>query len=164
VEFFRHWEHVHGPLVARVPGVRRYVQNHAIPAAYAGGLQTHDGWAEVWFDDVAALRAAMDTPEWRAAAADGATLFGEPLGVGVARERIQKDPRGGWTPHDWGAKAMSEDEIRARLTEQGYAALAADPDAPRAIRQAAANDALAVWTDEHIVTFDASAIDARPER
>jgi hypothetical protein len=59
---------------------------------------------------------------------------------------------------------MSEDEIRARLTEQGYAALAADPDAPRAIRQAAANDALAVWTDEHIVTFDASAIDARPER
>jgi uncharacterized protein (TIGR02118 family) len=164
VELFRRWRHVHGPLVARVPGVRRYVQNHAVPAAYRGGLQTHDGWAEIWFDDLAALRAATQTPEWREAARDGATLFAEPLGVGVARERIQKDPRGGWAPRDWGASAMTEQEIRARLAAQGYAALAADPDAPRAIRQAAADDALAVWTDEHIVTVDASGIDARPGR
>jgi uncharacterized protein (TIGR02118 family) len=164
MEFCRRWQHVHGPLVARIPGVRRYVQNHALREAYADGLQTHDGWAEIWFDDLAALRAAVQTPEWQAAAQDGATLFAEPLGVGVARERIQKDPRGGWTPRDWGAKAMSEEEIRARLAEQGYAALAADPGAPRAIKQAAEADALAVWTDEHIVTLDGSAIDARPER
>ena len=59
---------------------------------------------------------------------------------------------------------MTEDEIRARLAEQGYAALAADPDAPRNIKEAAERDALAVWTEEHLVTLDKSGIDARPER
>ena len=97
-------------------------------------------------------------------AEDGATLFAQPLGVGVARERIQKDPAGGWTPSDWGATAMSEEQIHERLAEQGYAGLAADPDAPRRIKQAAERDALAVWTGEHLVTIDDSAIDARPEK
>jgi uncharacterized protein (TIGR02118 family) len=164
LEFFHRWQHHHGPLLAGVPGLRRYVQNHAVPEAYAGGMQTHDGWAEVWFDDLAALQAAVDSPEWRAVGEDGATLFAEPMGVGVARERIQKDPTGGWTYNDWGAGAMSEEEIRARLAEQGYATLAADPQAPRAIKEAAAGEALAVWTEEHLVTFDASRIDARPGR
>jgi hypothetical protein len=57
---------------------------------------------------------------------------------------------------------MSEDEIRARLREQGYASLAADAGAPAKIKAAAERQALAVWTDEHLVTFDVSAIDARP--
>ena len=52
----------------------------------------------------------------------------------------------------------------ALLRERGYATLADDPGGPAAIKQAAADEALAVWTDEHLVTFDASAIDARPER
>jgi hypothetical protein len=83
-----------------------------------------------------------------------------PMGVGIARERIQKDAS--WTRRDWGAGAMSEEEIRARLAEQGYDALAADPGAPAAIKRAAEDEALAVWTDEHLVTIDASRIDARP--
>jgi uncharacterized protein (TIGR02118 family) len=160
LEFSEHWEHAHGPLLAAVPGLRRYVQNHSIPEAYAAGLHTHDGWAELWFDDLAALRAAVESPEWQAVGEDGATLFGMPMGVGIARERIQKDAS--WTPRDWGACAMSEEEIRARLAEQGYDALAADPGAPAAIKRAAEDEALAVWTDEHLVTIDASRIDARP--
>jgi uncharacterized protein (TIGR02118 family) len=163
VEFFGRWQHHHGPLGAKVPGLRRYVQNHAIPEAYAGGTHTHDGWSELWFDDLAALHAAVASPEWQAVAEDGATLFAQPMSVGVARERIQKDPAGGWAPNDWGAKAMSEDEVRARLAEQGYSALAADPGAPGAIKRAAERDALAVWTAEHLVTIDESRIDARPE-
>jgi uncharacterized protein (TIGR02118 family) len=159
-EFFAHWKEHHGPLIAAVPGVRRYVQNHALLESYASGFVTHDGWAELWFDDLAALRAAQDTPEWAAVLADGATLFGGPMGVGVARERVQKDAT--WTYDDWGVGAMTEDEIRARLREQGYASLAADPAAPARIRTAAAQEALAVWTDEHLVTFDVSRIDARP--
>jgi uncharacterized protein (TIGR02118 family) len=163
LEFFDRWEHHHGPLGARVPGLRRYVQNHAIPRAYAGGMHTHDGWAEMWFDDLGALRAALDSPEWAELTEDGATLFTGPMGVGVAREFVQKDPAGGWTPNDWGAGAMSEEEIREQLATQGYASLAADPHAPGRLRRAAARDALGVWTSEHIVTFDESAIDARPE-
>ncbi len=161
-EFFVHWEHVHGPLAARIPGLRRYHQYHAMPETYASGTNTHDGWSELWFDDVSSLHAAVASPEWQALVEDGATLFGEPMGVGVARERIQKDAS--WTYNDWGVGDMSEDDVRALLRERGYATLAADPDAPRTIRQAAAGQALAVWTDEHLVTFDASAIDARPER
>ena len=161
VEFFAHWEHVHGPLAARVPGLRHYDQYHAVPEGYAAGMNTHDGWSELWFDDVSSLRAAVESPEWQALAEDGATLFAQPMGVGVARERVQKDAT--WTPRDWGAGEMGEDDVRALLAEQGYATLAADPGAPAAIKRAAADDALAVWTDEHLVTFDASNIDARPE-
>jgi uncharacterized protein (TIGR02118 family) len=162
LEFSRRWEHVHGPLLARVPGLRRYVQNHVVPAAAGGGLQTHDGWAELWFDDLGALRAALGTPEWAEVAQDGATLFAQPMGVGVARELVQKDAS--WTYRDWGVGEMGEEDIRALLAEQGYAELAADPAAPGAIARAAAAEALAVWTDEHLVTIDASGIDARPSR
>jgi len=164
VEFLHHWEHVHAPLAAALPGLRRYVQNHAIPYAYAGGLQTHDGWSELWFDDLASLHAAAASPEWAAMEEDGATLFARPIGVGVARERIQKDPRGGWTYSDWGVGAMSEDEIRDRLRAQGYTQLAEDPDGPAKLKRAAADEALIVWTDEHLVTIDAENIDARPDR
>ena len=45
----------------------------------------------MWFDDLAALHKAVKSPEWRALAEDGATLFATPMGIGVARERIQKD-------------------------------------------------------------------------
>jgi len=84
-EFFDHWENHHGRLAATVPGLRRYVQNHAEPEAYTDGSQTHDGWSELWFDDLAALHSAVKTPEWRALGEDGATLFATPMGFGVAR-------------------------------------------------------------------------------
>ena len=79
------------------------------------------------------------------------------------RASASRRTRRRWTPNDWGATDMTEEEIRARLAEQGYAALAADPEAPRKIKQAAERDALAVWTEEHLVTLDASGIDARPD-
>ncbi len=160
--FFRHWHDHHGALAAKVPGLRRYVQNHAIPAAYAGRGQTHDGWSELWFDDLPALHAALESAEWQALREEGATLFSYPLGVGVARERVQKDLD--WTYDDWGVNALTEEDVRERLTDEGYRTLAADPDAPRTIKAAAAARALAVWTSEHIVTIDGSGIDARPER
>jgi hypothetical protein len=59
---------------------------------------------------------------------------------------------------------MSEDEIRARLAADGYTQLAADPDGPRVLQRAAADEALAVWTSEHLVTIDESDLDLRPAR
>jgi uncharacterized protein (TIGR02118 family) len=159
-EFFDRWQNHHGNLGASIPGLRRYVQNHGVPQAYASRGQTHDGWSELWFDDLAALHAAVGSPEWRAVRESGATLFATPRGVGVAREGIRKDLD--WTYDDWGVGALSEEEVRQRLAEEGYAALAADPDVPRLIKAAAAAEALAVWTPEHLVTIDASRIDARP--
>ncbi|HEX8968196.1 MAG TPA: EthD domain-containing protein [Chloroflexota bacterium] len=90
-EFQQHWLEVHGALVASLPGLRRYVQNHAIPGAYAVRPMTHDGFSELWFDDLPSLAAAAESAAWRNAAEDGQTLFAEPLGLVVAQERIQKD-------------------------------------------------------------------------
>jgi uncharacterized protein (TIGR02118 family) len=70
-EFQRYWRETHGPIAARIPGLRRYVQCHTAPAAYAGGAQPpFDGAAELWFDDMEALAAAMRSPEVQAARED----------------------------------------------------------------------------------------------
>jgi uncharacterized protein (TIGR02118 family) len=64
-EFRRYWREVHGPLGAKMPGVRKYVQNHAL----ADGAP-FDGFAEMWFDDTAAMQAALASSESAAAGAD----------------------------------------------------------------------------------------------
>jgi uncharacterized protein (TIGR02118 family) len=160
-EFFGHWRDVHGPMCARIPAVRRYVQNHAIRDAYGRRDMTHDGWAEIWFDSLEACRQAQQSPEWAELREDGKTLFSYPMGVGVARELVQKEI--GAEPRRWGAADMTEGEIKEKLLSQGYRALAADPDGPRKLKAADESGALCVWTREHIVTIDESAIDARPE-
>jgi hypothetical protein len=57
---------------------------------------------------------------------------------------------------------MSESDIRDKLRQQGYKSLADDASAAAKIKAADEANLLAVWTDEHIVTIDASRIDARP--
>ena len=51
-EFSNYWREKHGPLILEaMPGIRRYVQNHAItlPGKSEGGM---DGMAEIWYDDL----------------------------------------------------------------------------------------------------------------
>lgn len=55
-DFQRHWRERHAPLVARMPEVRRYVQSHPLPGGYRKGELVYDGVAEIWADDVEALR------------------------------------------------------------------------------------------------------------
>lgn len=161
-EFFEHWREVHGALVAQIPGLRRYVQNYAILEALPSRPMTHDGFSELWFDSLEALHEAARSQEWAAAAEDSRTLFADHVGCVIARERIQKEIDVPLPEPE--AASMSEDEIRARLEEQGFRSLAADPEAPGRIKRAAQNGLLAVWTWEHLVTIDESRIDARPER
>jgi uncharacterized protein (TIGR02118 family) len=69
--FQRHWREVHGPLGARVPGLRRYVQSHTRLSGYGRGHDPGwDGVALIWFDDAAALCAATSSPEWARVRAD----------------------------------------------------------------------------------------------
>jgi uncharacterized protein (TIGR02118 family) len=159
-EFFEHWLEVHGPLVAKLPGLRRYVQNHGI--FEPGFSLTHDGWSDMYFDDLDALLNALASPEWQAVLDDANTLFVMPMAAVIGPYYEQKDA--GWQPKDFGALSMTEDEIRARLSEQGYTDLAADPDAPRKMKAAAEKGRLAVWTKDHLTTYDESRIDARPTR
>ena len=90
-EFQEHWRDVHGPLVAQIPGLRRYVQNPAVLEAYAVRPMTHDGFEEMWFDDLGAFQRAAQTTEWQAAQADAATLYAEPVGLVIAQEGIRKE-------------------------------------------------------------------------
>jgi uncharacterized protein (TIGR02118 family) len=52
----------HGPLAERLPGLRRYVQNHVVPDP----ARPHPGWdavIELFWDDWAAMEAAWRTAE-----------------------------------------------------------------------------------------------------
>lgn len=64
-EMLRYWRGTHGPLAASVPGLRRYVQSATLPAAYEQGESRFDGAAQIWFEDDAALQAAVCSPRFR---------------------------------------------------------------------------------------------------
>jgi uncharacterized protein (TIGR02118 family) len=60
---------VHGPLAAKIPGLRRYKQNFPAPDA----KRTAPGWdcvVELYFDDKDSMEAAWATAEGEAASAD----------------------------------------------------------------------------------------------
>jgi uncharacterized protein (TIGR02118 family) len=81
-EFHRYWRETHGPLVRSLQpalGIRRYVQTHRIQTPLnealrvgRGALEAFDGVAELWWDDLDALVAAVASPEGSAA---GQTLL-----------------------------------------------------------------------------------------
>lgn len=71
VETFQdHWLNRHGPIVARIGGLRRYVQSHTKLGGYERGDIPFDGIAELWFDDKAALGSIASTEEFAVAKAD----------------------------------------------------------------------------------------------
>jgi uncharacterized protein (TIGR02118 family) len=69
-EFSRYWQDVHGPIGARIPGLRRLVQSVAVHDAREARSPSFDGMAELWFDDLDAVMAARSSPEWQAASED----------------------------------------------------------------------------------------------
>ena len=63
-EFNRHWKEIHGPIFAKAPGLKRYVQNHYVEIP--GRDYLADGIVETWFDDMDAqqnLKAWIDSGE-----------------------------------------------------------------------------------------------------
>ncbi len=72
VEAFQaYWRDRHGPIASRVPGILRYVQNHARKGIYASGRRpVFDGIPMSWFADVEALRVSGRGPEIEATRAD----------------------------------------------------------------------------------------------
>jgi uncharacterized protein (TIGR02118 family) len=64
--FQKYWRDHHGPIAGRVPGLRRYIQNHTI----GDGDDPYDGIAQTWFDDLDAMRASATSPELARTRAD----------------------------------------------------------------------------------------------
>ncbi|MBT4206238.1 MAG: EthD domain-containing protein [Proteobacteria bacterium] len=54
-EFQDYWLNHHGPMVARLPSVERYVQSHTRRSGYARHEPAADGLSELWFEDTDAL-------------------------------------------------------------------------------------------------------------
>ena len=61
-QFRRYWLEVHADYGLRLPGLRRYVQCLTTDVSYRNGEPAWDGVAQIWFDDVAAVRAMIDSP------------------------------------------------------------------------------------------------------
>jgi uncharacterized protein (TIGR02118 family) len=55
-------------------GLRRYVQNHAVPAP-DGTAPSCAGVGEAWFDDATAAHSALQSPEWAAVIEDAQTFM-----------------------------------------------------------------------------------------
>lgn len=91
-DFQRHWLEAYGPMIAKLPGLRRYVQSHTLINGYRKGEPIYDGVAELWFDDEAAYRAAGQSDAMAAAQAGRADFMDEAsLGVVLTREHQIKD-------------------------------------------------------------------------
>ena len=67
-ESLRYWRETHGPIVAKVPGVQRYVQQHAVAAP--DGEPPFLGVASLSFADQEAFGAAATSAEFASALAD----------------------------------------------------------------------------------------------
>jgi uncharacterized protein (TIGR02118 family) len=78
-EFHAYWRDQHGPLVAGLPGLVRYVQHHvsSVPRPeYAEEEPPIDGIVETWWESPEALARVQQSPELAAVIADEVHFMG----------------------------------------------------------------------------------------
>jgi len=91
-EFFRYWRDVHGPIGARIPGLRRLVQSRRVILPGDRRLPDFDGMAELWFDDVQSILTARTSPEWKASTEDEVNFIDHSkVAYFVSEERVVLD-------------------------------------------------------------------------
>ena len=84
----KYWIDVHGPIVCKLPGLRRYVQCHLLDAAYSYAEPKWDGVAQLWVDDVAAMQRMFDSREFKEEAWPDGEKF---LDLSVARNLVAQE-------------------------------------------------------------------------
>jgi uncharacterized protein (TIGR02118 family) len=85
--FQSYWRSHHGPLAAKIPQARRYIQCHVRPSSYADGrTPRYDGVAELWFDNFDAVRDSGNTDEYRAVRLDEPKFLALPFPFIIASE------------------------------------------------------------------------------
>ena len=91
-DFQTYWRTDHAKVVKRLPGLRRYIQSHALLAGYRKGELIYDGIAEIWVDDVAALRAMAGTAAYGAVQTDEENFIDRAkMALILTQEHIIKD-------------------------------------------------------------------------
>jgi uncharacterized protein (TIGR02118 family) len=88
--FQEYWRGVHGPLAAKIPSIKRYVQSHTRLAGYQRGTPpAWDGLAITWFDSVDAMRAGASSQAYRDTRADEPNFIDEgKLSFIITREHV----------------------------------------------------------------------------
>jgi uncharacterized protein (TIGR02118 family) len=74
-QFIRYWAEVHAPIGARIPGLRKLVHSYTLTVPEDVRPANFDGMAELWFEDLATLLRARQSPEWQASTADEANFI-----------------------------------------------------------------------------------------
>lgn len=90
--FSKHWNGVHGALVAKLPAVGRYVQNHVVDEFPTGssGMGTYDidGFVELYFSDDAAMRGAFAGPGAEPVWADEPNFLGHSTAYAIRGDKL----------------------------------------------------------------------------
>ncbi len=88
-EFRKHWAEVHGPIALRLPGIQRYVQSATVDEAYQYGEPRWDGVAQIWVDNLPALKAVRESETYTVDAMSDASLFLDVSAIsGFAAEEV----------------------------------------------------------------------------
>jgi len=91
-DFQTYWRTTHAGIVAKLPGVCRYVQSHTLVSGYRKGEPVYDGIAELWYDDPETMRAAGKTPEYQAVRGDEPNFIDvASMGTIVTEEHVIKE-------------------------------------------------------------------------
>jgi uncharacterized protein (TIGR02118 family) len=154
--FREHWRDRHAPLIARLPGIRRYVQN----SVAADGEALYDAIAESSFDDTQAIKALARTPEYAAVLEDEPRFIDRAsMGSVLTEEHVLKDGDPGaaavkiisFAKRD---AAMSLDEFFRAFLDYGALAAAA----PRVVRYAQCHARRAIYESGRAPAYDAFAM------
>ena len=89
-DFRKYWIEVHGPIVCKLPGLRRYVQCHLVDAAYNYAEPKWDGVAQLWVDDTTALQQMLASREFTAGSWPDGEKF---LDLAQARNFVAQEHR-----------------------------------------------------------------------
>jgi uncharacterized protein (TIGR02118 family) len=92
-DFRRYWSETHGPIAAKLPGLRSYLQHHVVDSvqrgiSYKRGPEQLDGFSELAFDDAAAMSAAFTSDVAPSLADDEARFLGRLRVIAVDRREV----------------------------------------------------------------------------
>jgi len=87
-----YWIEKHAPLALELPGLKRYRQSHRVLGEEDIGNAPYDGFGSLWFEDEAAAKQALASPQMAALKAD-AEHFADTAGTRqvLAREVVMRD-------------------------------------------------------------------------
>jgi uncharacterized protein (TIGR02118 family) len=87
-EFGRCWKETRAPLAKEMPGLKEYVQNHALSDPEGNELP-YDGFEELYFESQEAIVEALATSEGEATLGDMANFCEMEKTLGVAVEEVK---------------------------------------------------------------------------